>query len=94
MRDVFRLGMNLCIITLAAGALLTAVYSVAEPRIEEQARATVLEAVGAVLPGMDVDPATGTLYVADGESGGTDTLYTLDPSTGALTASELTATTW
>ncbi len=36
--------------------------------------------------GMAVDPATGVFYVADGESGGTDTLYTLDPSSGVLTA--------
>jgi subtilisin-like proprotein convertase family protein len=35
--------------------------------------------------GMDFDPATGTLYVVDGGSGGTDALYTLDPDTGVLT---------
>jgi hypothetical protein len=34
--------------------------------------------------GMDVDPATGTFYLADGESGGTDKLYTLDTATGTL----------
>ncbi len=36
--------------------------------------------------GMAVDPFTGVFYVADGESGGTDTLYTLNPATGVLTA--------
>lgn len=36
--------------------------------------------------GMAVDPYTGVFYVADGESGGTDTLYTLNPTTGVLTA--------
>jgi len=41
-------------------------------------------ALGSVA-GMDVDPGTGTFYVADGGSDGTDTLYTLDPSTGELT---------
>jgi hypothetical protein len=41
--------------------------------------------LGAVA-GMDFDPATGTLYVADGESGGTDTLYTVNTTTGDLTA--------
>lgn len=35
--------------------------------------------------GMDVDPATGVFYVADGLSGGTDRLYTLDTTTGVLT---------
>jgi DNA-binding beta-propeller fold protein YncE len=35
--------------------------------------------------GMDVHPATGVFYVADGQSGGTDRLYTLDPATGLLT---------
>lgn len=35
--------------------------------------------------GMDVDPATGVFYVADGQSSGTDRLYTLDTSTGMLT---------
>jgi len=35
--------------------------------------------------GMDVDPATGTFYIADGGSDGTDMLYTLHPSTGVLT---------
>lgn len=36
--------------------------------------------------GMAVDPFSGVFYVADGESGGTDKLYTLDPATGVLTA--------
>jgi DNA-binding beta-propeller fold protein YncE len=36
--------------------------------------------------GMAVDPYTGVFYVADGESGGTDTLYTLNPTMGVLTA--------
>jgi hypothetical protein len=36
--------------------------------------------------GMAVDPATGVFYVADGESAGTDKLYTLNPATGVLTA--------
>ncbi len=40
--------------------------------------------LGAVA-GMAVDPATGIFYVADGGSGGTDKLYTLDPTTGELT---------
>lgn len=40
--------------------------------------------LGAVA-GMAVDPATGIFYVADGDSGGTDHLYTLDPTTGLLT---------
>jgi DNA-binding beta-propeller fold protein YncE len=38
------------------------------------------------LAGMDIDPATGTVYVADGGTGGTNTLYTLDPATGVLDA--------
>ena len=37
------------------------------------------------LAGMDFDLATGTLYVADGGSGGADALFTLDPTSGALT---------
>jgi DNA-binding beta-propeller fold protein YncE len=37
------------------------------------------------LAGMDFDPATGTLYVADGGNGGNDALFTLDPATGVLT---------
>lgn len=41
------------------------------------------EPLGA-LAGMDFDPATGTLYVADGGSGGANALFTLDPVTGAL----------
>ena len=40
--------------------------------------------LGAVA-GMDLDPATGILYVADGESGGTDKLYAVDTTTGELT---------
>jgi DNA-binding beta-propeller fold protein YncE len=36
--------------------------------------------------GMAIDPYTGVFYVADGESGGTDKLYTLNPATGLLTA--------
>ena len=36
------------------------------------------------LAGMDFDPATGTLYVADGGTGGADALFTLDPATGVL----------
>lgn len=35
--------------------------------------------------GMDFDPETGLLYVADGETDSTDTLYTLGISTGTLT---------
>ncbi len=34
--------------------------------------------------GMSFDPASGALYVADGESGGTDRLYTLNTTTGVL----------
>jgi DNA-binding beta-propeller fold protein YncE len=34
--------------------------------------------------GMDFDPATGTLYVADGATHGTNCLYTLDPASGAM----------
>jgi len=41
------------------------------------------EPLGA-LAGMDFDPATGTLYVADGGTGGSDALFTLDPATGVL----------
>jgi len=37
------------------------------------------------LAGMDFDPATGTLYVADGGGGGNDALFTLEPATGVLT---------
>lgn len=37
------------------------------------------------LAGMDFDPATGTLYVADGGGGGNNDLFTLDPATGVLT---------
>lgn len=36
--------------------------------------------------GMSVDPGTGTFYVADGGTGGTGMLYTLDPASGALSA--------
>lgn len=35
--------------------------------------------------GSAFDPSTGTLYVADGGTGGTNKLYTLDTSTGILT---------
>jgi hypothetical protein len=35
--------------------------------------------------GMAVDPLTGVFYIADGESNGTDKLYTLNPATGVLT---------
>ena len=35
--------------------------------------------------GMAVDPLTQTFYVADGDSAGTDHLYTLNPTTGLLT---------
>lgn len=35
--------------------------------------------------GMAVDPDTGIFYVADGDSFGTDSLYTLEPATGQLT---------
>ena len=35
--------------------------------------------------GMAIDPDTGTFYVANGDSGGTDHLYTLNPTTGLLT---------
>ena len=35
--------------------------------------------------GMAIDPLTGTFYVADGDSSGTDHLYTLNPTTGLLT---------
>jgi DNA-binding beta-propeller fold protein YncE len=41
------------------------------------------ESLGA-LAGMDFDPATGTLWVADGGTGGRDALFTLDPATGVL----------
>lgn len=34
--------------------------------------------------GMDFDPETGLLYVADGGPGGTNALYTLDPFAGVL----------
>lgn len=36
--------------------------------------------------GMAVDPLSGAFYVADGESGGTDKFYALNPETGVLTA--------
>jgi len=39
--------------------------------------------LGSIL-GMDFDPSSGIMYVADGSSGGTDTLYTVDLSTGVL----------
>jgi subtilisin-like proprotein convertase family protein len=35
--------------------------------------------------GMDFHPETGTLFVADGGVGGSDSLYTLNPATGTLT---------
>jgi DNA-binding beta-propeller fold protein YncE len=41
------------------------------------------EPLGA-LAGMDFDPASGTLYVADGGAGGANALFTLDPATGVL----------
>jgi len=34
--------------------------------------------------GMDFDPSSGLMYVADGSTDGTDTLYTVDLSTGVL----------
>ena len=37
-----------------------------------------------VTTGMDFHPTTGVLYVADGEAGGGDSLYTLDPATGVM----------
>jgi DNA-binding beta-propeller fold protein YncE len=36
------------------------------------------------LAGMDFDPTTGTLYIADGGTGGGN-LYTLDPANGNVT---------
>ena len=44
-----------------------------------------LSAALGTVAGMDFDPATGVLYVADGCDGGTDMLYTLDTDTGVLT---------
>jgi hypothetical protein len=41
------------------------------------------EPLGA-LAGMDFDPESGTLYVADGGTGGQDALFTLDVETGTL----------
>lgn len=35
--------------------------------------------------GMDFDPSTGVLYVADGSTLGTNSLYTMNPVTGAMT---------
>jgi DNA-binding beta-propeller fold protein YncE len=46
---------------------------------------TALSHALGTLAGMDFDPATGTLYVADGGSTGSDSLYTLDTATGVLT---------
>ena len=46
---------------------------------------TALSRTLGALAGMDFDAATQTLYVADGGSGGTDALYTLDPATAVLT---------
>jgi DNA-binding beta-propeller fold protein YncE len=46
---------------------------------------TALSRTLGALAGMDFDDATATLYVADGGSGGTDSLYTLDPATAVLT---------
>ena len=37
------------------------------------------------LAGMEFDPTTGQLLIADSGTSGTDTLYTLDPVTGVLT---------
>jgi len=37
------------------------------------------------IAGMDFDPTSGVLYVADGATNGTDSLYTLNPVTGLLT---------
>jgi hypothetical protein len=34
--------------------------------------------------GMAIDPSTGTVFVADGSQGGTNSLYTLNLSTGFL----------
>lgn len=42
--------------------------------------------------GMDFDPQSGQLFVADGGAGSTDMLYTLDPGTGALTSIGVTRT--
>jgi len=47
-------------------------------------RVSLSRSLGAAA-GMAVDPLTGTFYVADGDSSGTDHLYTLNPTTGLLT---------
>jgi DNA-binding beta-propeller fold protein YncE len=50
--------------------------------------ATVVREIGSsdisALAGIDFDPASGTLYVADGGAGGANALFTLDPATGVL----------
>lgn len=46
---------------------------------------TALSRTLGALAGMDFDAATATFYVADGGSGGTDSLYTLNPATAVLT---------
>jgi DNA-binding beta-propeller fold protein YncE len=65
----------------AADALL-----VLDPTDASTLSSVALSAPLGALAGMDFDLATGALYVADGGSGGTDMLSTLDPGTGVLTA--------
>jgi DNA-binding beta-propeller fold protein YncE len=56
----------------------------------DPATAQVISSVNLSIPlgttaGLTFDPTTGVAYVADGGTGGTNSLYTLDVTTGALT---------
>ena len=46
---------------------------------------TPLSAPLGAVAGMDFDPGSGVIYVADGGTGGQDALFTLDVATGVLT---------
>ena len=55
-----------------------------DPTNAQTLGSVALSASLGALAGMDFDPATGTLWVADGGGGGRDALFTLDPATGVL----------
>jgi DNA-binding beta-propeller fold protein YncE len=68
----------------------TGALRILDPSDAHEISSTPLSTKLGPIAGMDFDPATGTLYVADGGSGpsgdtGTDSLYTLNPANGVLT---------
>jgi len=81
---------DLSAMAFAADGTLYAIDTDADALVTvDPADASTLSSVGLSEPlgplaGMDFDPATGTLWVADGGSGGHGALFTLDPATGTL----------